>query len=298
MRLLVLGKSGQVGWELQRSLAPLGVVIALGRDRADLENAAQLKSAIEAAAPDVIVNASAYTAVDKAESERERCDRINHRAVAEIAEIAAATGIWFVHYSTDYVFDGRKDGPYVETDETNPINAYGRTKRDGEIAIANSGAKHLIFRTSWVHAARGSNFIRSILRLARERTSLRIVADQLGAPTSAEFIADATAHAIRAVVGGDASASGIYHLTSAGATSWHGLATHVVNEALRLGADLKCAPGDIAAIGTVDFPTPARRPINSRLDGSHLAQTFGISRPDWTQGAERTVAESFGTASR
>ena len=286
MRLLVLGKNGQVGWELQRSLAPLGDVIALGREEADLENAAQLRDAVAAAAPDVIVNAAAYTAVDKAESEPARADRINHQAVADLAEIAADTGALLVHYSTDYVFDGRKAGPYVETDVTAPLGVYGRTKLAGEAAIAASGARHLTFRTSWVHAGRGANFIRTMLRLAAERDSLRVVADQTGAPTSAALIAEITAQAITANL-----ASGTYHLTASGETSWHGLAQFAIAEALAAGVPLKAKPDAVIPITTADYPTPAARPANSRLDTGRLRVAMGITLPDWRDGARQTISQ-------
>lgn len=291
MRLLVLGKSGQVGWELQRALLPLGDVVALGHTEADFEDAAQLRRAVQDAAPDIIVNASAYTAVDKAESEPDRADRINHRAVGELAELAAARGAWLIHYSTDYVFDGRNPLPYVETDAVGPAGAYGRSKLDGERAVAASGARALVLRTSWVHAGRGHNFIRTMLRLARERDSLRVVDDQIGAPTSAALIADVTAHAIAAVARGEPPAPGLYHLAAAGETSWHGLACFVVDEALRRGATLTTAPERIAAIPTSQYPTPARRPANSRLDTSKLRTALGISLPDWRVPAARSVEE-------
>ena len=286
MRLLVLGTNGQVGWELQRSLAPLGAVIALGREEADLEDAAKLRDAVAGAAPDVIVNAAAYTAVDKAESEPERADRINCRAVAELAHMAAGRGALLVHYSTDYVFDGRKPEPYVETDATAPINVYGRSKLAGEQAIAASSARHLIFRTSWVHAGHGSNFIRTMLRLAAERDSLLVVADQIGAPTSAALIADITAQAIAANLAPDT-----YHLTASGETSWHGLAQFVIAEARAAGIPLKAGPENIAAITTAEYPTPATRPANSRLDTTKLRAALGITLPDWREGARQSVTQ-------
>ena len=297
MRILILGKNGQVGWELQRSLAPLGGVIALGRAEADLESPSSLKAAIDRASPEIIVNASAYTAVDKAESEPERADRINHLAVGEIGELAAARDAWVIHYSTDYVFDGTKTSPYLETDPTCPISVYGRTKRDGEVALGRSGVRHLIFRTSWVHAGRGSNFVRTMLRLAAERDSLRVVVDQTGVPTSAEFIADVTAHAVARVRHGEPVASGIYNLTSSGETSWHGLARFSIAEALSMGARLKVTSDAIAAIKTSEYPTPAARPLNSRLDNSKLLSAFGLEAPDWRYHARRSVIESLQVAS-
>lgn len=284
MRLLLLGKNGQIGWELQRSLSPLGEVIALGRADADLADAAQLRDAVTTAAPDVIVNAAAYTAVDQAESEPDRADRVNHRAVAELAQLAAKRGALLVHYSTDYVFDGRKSGAYVETDTPAPKNVYGRTKLASEEAIAASGARHLVFRTSWVHAGRGSNFIRTILRLAAERDTLRVVADQIGAPTSAALIADTTAQAIAANL-----ASGTYHLTAAGETSWHGLAQFAIATARGAGVPIKAST--IEPITTADYPTAAARPANSRLDTTKLCTALGVTLPDWRDGARQSVLQ-------
>lgn len=293
MRILILGKNGQVGWELQRSLAPLGEIIALGRAEADLEDPASLKWAIDSASPDIIVNASAYTAVDKAESEPERADRINHIAVGEIGGLAAARGAWVLHYSTDYVFDGAKASPYVETDATNPLNVYGRTKRDGEVALERSSARHMIFRTSWVHAGRGSNFIRTMLRLAAERDTLRVVADQLGTPTSAEFIADVTAHAVARIRHGEKVVPGLYNLTAGGETTWHGLARFVIGEAQALARPMKTPAADVAAISTSEYPTPAKRPLNSRLDNGKLLNAFELTSPDWRHHARRTVIETL-----
>ena len=294
MRILVLGKTGQVGWELQRALSTLGEVIALGRDKADFEQVAQLKSAVSNASPDVIVNATAYTAVDQAESEPDRADRVNHRAAADLAELAARRGAWLVHYSTDYVFDGRKSTAYAETDETAPQSVYGRTKRDGETAVLDSKANALILRTSWVHAGRGQNFVRTILRLASEREELRVVADQVGAPTGAELIADVTAHAVAAITRGTPIAAGIYHLAAAGETTWHGLAQFAVAEARQLGAPLKMTPEGILPINTADYPTAAVRPANSRLDTRKLRKALGTTLPDWRVHASRSVAQLLG----
>ena len=291
MRVLILGKTGQVGWELQRALAPLGEVVALGRDEADLEDAAKLSAAVVNASPDVIVNAAAYTAVDKAESEVARADRINHRAVGELGEIAAQRGAWVIQYSTDYVFNGDRPGAYAETEATDPQGVYGRSKRDGETALAASGAPHLILRTSWVHAGRGQNFVRTMLRLAAERPQLRVVADQIGAPTSAALIAEVTADAVARIGRGAPIEGGIYHLTAAGETSWHGLAQEAIAEAERLGAPLMAHAGDVVAITTADYPTPAKRPVNSRLDTRKLRAALGTSLPDWQSGVRQTVAQ-------
>ena len=289
MRILILGKAGQVGWELQRALASQGDVLALGRAEADLEDPGQLRQAVIDAAPDVIVNAAAHTAVDRAESEPERVDRINHLAVAELAGLAAGRRAWLVHYSTDYVFDGSKPSPYVETDAANPISVYGRSKLAGERAVLASGAKAVIFRTSWVHAGRGHNFIRTILRLARERETLKVVADQIGAPTSAGLVADVTALAVHAIVDGKPPAAGIYNLTAAGETSWHGLACFAIEEALAQGAILKATPQSIVAITTADYPSAAVRPANSRLDTTKLRQSYDLTLPDWREQVRDSV---------
>lgn len=291
MRLLVLGKSGQVGTELRRSLAPLGDVIALGHAEASLEDPAQLKQLVLDASPDIIVNAGAYTAVDKAEREPEQADRINHLAVGELADLARQRNAWLIHYSTDYVFDGAKPFPYVESDPTNPISVYGRTKCDGEIAALKDGTKALVFRTSWVHAGHGHNFIRTILRLAGERDSLNIVDDQIGAPTPAALIADVTATAIGRAAQDGSLGTGLYHLTAGGETSWFGLACFVVETALSHGAALKLTPDRIQPISTTAYPTPAARPANSRLDTSKLRAALGLSLPDWREGARQTVMD-------
>jgi dTDP-4-dehydrorhamnose reductase len=286
MRLLVLGKNGQVGWELQRALAPLGEVIALGRDEANLADAAGLRRAVEAAVPDVIVNAAAYTAVDKAESEPELADRINHRAVAELGAMAAARGAMVVHYSTDYVFGGSGTARHREDDATGPRSVYGASKLAGECALAASGARHLIFRTSWVHAGRGHNFIRTMLRLAGERETLQVVADQIGAPTPAAVIAEYTKLSIRGGI-----EPGTYHLAAFGATSWHGLAQFVIAEALATGMPLKATPDRVVPISTADYPTPTARPANSRLDTSKLRNALGLGFPTWETGAAQTVRQ-------
>jgi dTDP-4-dehydrorhamnose reductase len=288
MKIVLLGARGQLGMELQRSLLPLGPLTALDRTSADLADQAQLLEALTAAKPDVIVNAAAYTAVDRAESEPQQAHRINGQAVGEMAAWARAHGALFVHYSTDYVFDGSKPTPYVETDATAPVSVYGASKLAGEQAIARSGCPALIFRTSWVFSRHGANFIRTILRLAAERDSLRVVADQFGAPTSAELIADVTAMAILAHRSGGL-ASGIYHLVPGGQTSFHQLATYVVTRSLEKGAALKTKPTQIAAIGTQDYPLPAKRPANSRMDNGRLSRALGVELPDWQVHVERLL---------
>lgn len=293
-RILLLGRDGQLGWELQRSLAPLGEVIALNRAQADLEKPATLSDTIRSNAPDLIVNAAAYTAVDKAESEPDLALLVNGHAVRVLAEEAGKLGALLVHYSTDYVFDGSKSGPYTEDDAPNPLSVYGRTKLDGERAIQASGCRHLIFRTSWVYAARGGNFVKTILRLAGERDELRVVADQIGAPTSAELLADVTALCAGFVTHFPerfAGAEGTYNLVSAGEISWHNYAQFVVENAARLGLPLKLASGSIRQIATSEYPLPAARPLNSRLATDKLRRVFGIELPHWQIHLERVIAE-------
>lgn len=289
MRMLILGGSGQVGWELQRSLAPLGEVIVASRAALDLCDPEGVGRVLEASRPDIIVNAAAYTGVDAAETEPERADAVNHKSVALLADEAARRGCRLVHYSSDYVFDGSGTAPFAETDATGPLNVYGRSKLAGDLAIAASGCRYFILRTCWVHAPRGSNFVRTILRLAQERDNLGVVADQHGAPTSAELIADVTAQLL-ARAGVD-EPSGTYHLAAAGETSWHEVAQAVVTEARRCGAVLTLAPEAIEPIASADFPTRARRPLNSRLDTTRLRTGFDITLPDWRQGVGRSVAE-------
>ena len=293
MKILLLGKNGQVGWELQRSLAPLGTVVALDRGgadglRGDLEDLEGIDRTVRRLAPDVIVNAAAYTAVDKAETDIERAQRINAEAPGVLAGAAAAVGALLVHYSTDYVFDGSGDTPWREDAPTAPLSVYGRTKLAGEEAIRAAGCRHLILRTSWVYAARGGNFARTMLRLAAERERLTVIADQHGAPTGAELIADVSAHAIRAERA-DRGMGGTYHLAAGGETSWHGYAGFVIEQARELGAALKV--GEIAPIGTRDYPTAAARPLNSRLDTGRLRDRLELALPDWRDGVARMLRE-------
>ena len=290
MKILILGGSGQVGWELQRSLAPLGEVVVVARPALDLCDPGSVGRILGDSQPDAVVNAAAYTAVDEAEIYPLLADAINHRAVDILARLAASQGCWLVHYSSDYVFDGSGSSPFEETNPTGPLNEYGRSKLAGDEAIAASGCKHLILRTSWVHAPRGKNFVRSILKLARERDHLRVVADQHGAPTSAELIADVTARALEQAMRNEAQ-SGTYHIASAGETNWHHVARHVVTEAGRLGTDLKLAPEAIEPVASADYPTAAVRPLNSRLQTQKFRDAFGLTLPDWQQGVGRTVAE-------
>jgi len=277
LRILLTGANGQVGWELRRTLAALGELEALGRAEIDLRDVGRIREAVRASNADVIVNAAAYTAVDKAESEREAAFAVNANAPGVLAEEAKRSGALLVHYSTDYVFDGAKPAPYVEEDEPNPVNVYGASKLAGERAIVGSGCRYLILRTSWVYGARGANFYLTMLRLARERPELRVVDDQEGAPTSSLAIARATAQLLRP------GAHGLYHLSAAGQTSWCGFARAI------LGRAGLATP--VVAIRTEDYPAPARRPRNSRLDCSRLRADFGVALAPWEEGlAEVTLA--------
>jgi len=292
MRILLTGRNGQVGFELQRALAPLGTVIALDRSDCDLEDAASVRAAIRKAEPDVVVNPAAYTAVDRAESEADRARAINALAPGIIGAEAAQRGALVVHYSTDYVFDGTAVGWYGEDAATGPQSVYGRSKLAGEEALASSGVRHLIFRTSWVFGAHGANFARTMLRLAAERDELKVVADQVGAPTSAALIADITAHAIRqAMHGRDTVPDGVYHLAAGGETNWHAYACHVIEAARRAGMPVRVAADAILPITTADYPTPARRPANSRLDTAKLQKTFGLILPHWQSGLDHVLQQ-------
>ena len=292
MKILLLGKGGQVGWELQRALAPLGEMVALDFDsteyHADFSQPEKLAATVAALKPDVIVNAAAHTAVDKAESEADLARRINAEAPAVLAKAAAAIGALLVHYSTDYVFDGSGDQPRAEDAATAPLSVYGQTKLEGEQAIQQSGCKHLIFRTSWVYAARGGNFAKTMLRLAADREKLTVIDDQHGAPTGAELLADCTAHAIRATLA-DASKAGLYHLVAGGEVTWNGYARFVIEQARALGVTLKATAVD--PVPTSAFPTPAARPLNSRLNTAKFQQTFGLVLPQWQAGAARMLRE-------
>ncbi|WP_022979917.1 dTDP-4-dehydrorhamnose reductase [Ideonella sp. B508-1] len=294
-KILLLGPNGQVGWELRRALAPLGRVIALGREHdglcGDLTHPGELAGSVRMLRPDIIVNAAAHTAVDKAESEPALAELLNARAPATLAQLAAELGAILVHYSTDYVFDGSGEQPRDEDAATGPLSVYGRSKLAGEQAIQASGCRHLIFRTSWVYAARGGNFAKTMLRLAGEREQLRVIADQIGAPTGAELIADVTAHALRALAQRP-ELGGLYHLAAEGQTSWHGYAEHVIAWARRHGQDLKVQT--VEAIPTSAYPTPAQRPLNSRLDTTRLREAFGLQLPPWQSGVERMLTEFLG----
>ena len=296
MKILLFGKGGQVGWELQRSLLPLGEVVALDFDSTDLcgsfTNPDGIALTIREVRPDVIVNAAAHTAVDRAESEPELAHTLNAGTPGVLAREASAIGAWLVHYSTDYVFDGSGDRPWRESDVPAPLSVYGRTKLAGEAAVA-AHERHLILRTSWVYAARGGNFARTMLRLAKERDSLNVIADQMGAPTSAELLADVTAHALRMVIA-NTQLAGLYHVTAAGETSWHGYARHVISRAAARGESLRASPEAIKAISTAEYPTPAKRPLNSRLDTSRFRRAFGLVLPDWRLQVDRMIDEISG----
>lgn len=293
MKILLLGKNGQVGWELQRSLAPLGELIALDRyavdglcgDLADLD---ALRNSIRQVKPDIIVNAAAYTAVDKAESETELVDRVNGQASQVMAEEAASLDAWLIHYSSDYVFSGQGSEAWQEVDPVAPVNHYGASKLAGEHAITASGCKHLIFRTSWVYGARGNNFAKTMLRLAKDRETLNVIADQIGAPTGADLIADVTALTIQQILRRP-ELSGLYHLAASGEVSWHGYANHVIEFAKANGEQL--AVTAVNPIETTAYPTPARRPLNSRLNTKKLRDSFSLHLPDWQSGVTRMLRE-------
>ena len=279
-RILLTGANGQVGWELRRTLGALGEVVALDSRTMDLSKAEAVRDTVRAIAPAIIVNPAAYTAVDKAESEPERAHAVNAVAPGVLAEEAARLGALLVHYSTDYVFDGTGEAPWREDDATGPLNVYGATKLAGEQAIAAAGCRHLIFRTSWVYGARGSNFLLTMRRLMRERTELKIVADQIGAPTWCRDLAEAAAQVLAQVRGEDESRWGVYHMTNAGETSWHGFAEAI--QALD-EFDETVPPARLLPIPGSDYPTPARRPLNSRLDNDRLEQGFGLRLRDWRE---------------
>jgi dTDP-4-dehydrorhamnose reductase len=295
LKILLLGKNGQVGWELQRSLSPLGELIALDRHSTDfcgdLTNLNGLADTVMRVAPDVIVNAAAYTAVDKAESDSDSAQLVNTAAPGVLAAAAAKAGAWLVHYSTDYVFDGSGSKPWVETDPTGPLNVYGKTKLEGEQRIAGQCAKHLIFRTSWVYAARGGNFAKTMLRLARERETLHVINDQFGAPTGADLLADVTAHTIAHVLDRPHDA-GLYHLAAGGETTWFEYAKYVIDQSLQGQEAPEMIVKKIIPVATSAFATAAQRPHNSRLNTAKLQQTFGLWLPPWQQGVSRMLAET------
>ncbi|MCA1957240.1 MAG: dTDP-4-dehydrorhamnose reductase [Nitrospira sp.] len=293
MKILLTGKNGQVGFELQRSLAPLGEICAVDQEDCDFTKEASIRRLVQLVQPDVIVNPAAYTAVDRAESEPDMAHAVNALAPSVIGEEADKLGALVIHYSTDYVFDGEKPGFYIEEDEARPQNVYGRSKREGERALQRATARHLILRTSWVVGAHGANFAKTILRLAAERDRLKVVADQWGAPTSAALLADSTAHLIRErQQKGDAQFRyGLYHLVAGGETNWFDYARFVVAETLSAGYSLKLSPDAIEAIPSSDYPTAAKRPANSRLDTSKFRSTFHLILPDWRDGVRHVLRQ-------
>lgn len=294
MRILLFGKNGQVGWELQRSLSSMGKLVALDVDDqelcGDFTHPDGIIQTIHEISPDVIVNAAAYTAVDKAESEPELARTINFLAPEILAQESRKLGAWLIHYSTDYVFEGNGIKPWKETDPTVPLNVYGSTKSEGEKAIFNSGCLHLIFRTSWVYSTRGKNFAKTMIRLAREHDHLTVIDDQIGAPTGADLLADVTTHSIRTALR-QPQVSGLYHLTAKGEISWYGYARFVLDIVRQAGIKLKVAPESVLPVSTDKFSQPARRPGNSRLDTRKIESTFDLTLPLWQTGVARMLAE-------
>ena len=294
MKILLLGKNGQVGWELQRSLAPLGEVLALDRNSSshcgDLSNLEGLADTVRVFRPDVVVNAAAYTAVDKAESDQSTANLINALAPEVLARACAAIGAYLVHFSTDYVFDGAGQKPWLESDVTGPLNVYGHSKLAGEKGIAKQGAKHVIFRTSWVYGTEGGNFAKTMLRLAQEREKMAVINDQFGAPTGAALLADVTALCLQHEPH-KPHLSGIYHLAAAGETTWHAYARYVLQQAQSLKPSLKYTVKEVAAVATTEFPTPAARPLNSRLNCSQLENALQLKLPAWQTGVDAMLAK-------
>jgi dTDP-4-dehydrorhamnose reductase len=291
MKILLTGKNGQVGFELQRSLAVLGEVQALGSAECDLRDAAAIRRSVQAFAPDVIVNPAAYTAVDKAESQPDDAQAVNAMAPGVLAEEAQRLGALMLHFSTDYVFDGRKPSAYVEADAPAPCSVYGATKLAGEEAVQARCTRHLVLRTSWVVGAHGGNFAKTMLRLAAERETLAVVADQFGAPTSAALLADVAAHLVRQTASVQSGPWGVYHATAAGETNWHEYACWVIEAARAAGKPIRVPPGGVRAITTAQYPTPAQRPANSRLNIAKLQATFGLRLPPWQEGLNHILQQ-------
>lgn len=298
-KILLLGKNGQVGWELQRALQPLGHVVALDRQTnadglcGDITDFDAIRVAMESVQPTIIVNATAYTAVDRAETEQNQADLVNHLAVKNLADLCKKNEILLVHYSTDYVFAGQGNHAWLEDDQADPQNIYGKTKRLGERVLEQSGVQFLNFRTSWVYASRGQNFIKTMLKLAKTKTELSVIADQMGAPTGAALIADITAQALRFYIFQDTNRQeqllGHYHLAAAGETSWFDYAQFIFNHARAKGQTL--ALEVVHPIETAQYPTPAKRPLNSRLNTTKLQQNFQLNLPNWQLGVEQVLEE-------
>jgi dTDP-4-dehydrorhamnose reductase len=298
MRILLLGSGGQVGHELRRTLALLGDVVALDHPQVDFADPRGLPPIVQSAAPDVIVNAAAYTAVDRAEQEPDVAHAVNATSVGVLADEARTRGALLVHFSTDYVYPGTGERPWTETDATAPVNAYGRSKLAGDVAIAQSGCRHVILRTSWVYASRGKNFVRTILRLAAERDHLRVVDDQFGVPTSASFLADVTARVIdRHMMGGGGGGAGVYHAVPGGVTTWFGVAGAVLQRARSRGFVPRLLDGGLMPCTTAEYPLPAARPMNSRLDTARLRSDYGVQCGDWRDDLHRVVDELMEGAS-
>lgn len=293
--IILLAPTGQVGFELARALAPLGKLVTLSRNEVDFADTAAVVARVSVLAPDIIVNAAAWTAVDKAETEREAAALINATLPAALATVAQQHNAWLVHYSSDYVYPGTGNTPWQETDRTGPLSVYGQTKLAGDNAVTTQCDKHLIFRTSWVYAARGNNFMRTMLKLAQSREALNVVADQIGAPTPARLIAQVTALALQQVLLAAAEQakaySGVYHLAPQGYCSWYDFAGEIFRLARSQGITLALKPEQFNAITTADYPTPAKRPANSRLNLTKLENTFNLQLPSWQQQLALTFAE-------
>jgi len=287
--ILLLGADGQVGHELRRPLHELGELTALGRSALDLRDEPALRDLVRQLAPDVIVNAAAYTAVDRAESEPEIAFAVNEAAPRALAEEAQRADARLVHYSTDYVFDGRQSAPYREEDRTNPLSVYGRSKRAGEVAVMGVSDRHVVLRTSWVFGVHGSNFLKTILRLAAERDHLRVVSDQIGAPTSARQIAEVTCRVVERAIDRDAAFGGLLHLTASGEVSWHAYARHVIERARESGYELRATADSVEPIATAEYPTAAPRPANSRLSTARLRTALDIQLRDWTDDVDQAI---------
>ncbi len=293
MKILLLGKDGQIGSRLRDSLASIGNILAFGRNELDLENPSGLQRELEAARPDIIVNAAAYTDVERAEMEPGRARAVNCDAVALMANYAAQNGAGLVHYSTDYVFDGKKDTPYVEQDIAAPLNVYGATKRDGETAVRSARCRHLILRTSWIYSSGGRNFARTILRLAHEHDTMQVIDDQIGSPTTARLVADVTTDILKRLPYRDwpMDLDGTFHVTASGDTSWYGFARLLVEEGHRTGMKLRCWPEGITAVKSREYKTAAARPLNSRLSTERILRVFGVQLPLWTDDVCWTLSE-------